>query len=162
MNSVTYLNFIPYPRDNSTNTYSILLIPFRFVAYFSDGRKSKSSVNFLVVSCAVVYIRACSLRSQISRTTAMMGTRYTPRNLTVRSRQNTTHSRHKPPVSPFSAHYSRSRFNPPVHGTIAPPVFGIFDGSPTCAACYKMQLKSWAPVRVWRDLPNRIISQVQK
>ena len=58
MNSVTY--FIPYPRDNSTKTYSILLIPFGFVAYFSDGRKSKNSVNFLVVSCAVVYIRACT------------------------------------------------------------------------------------------------------
>ena len=58
MNSVTY--FIPYPRDNSTKTYSILLIPFGFVAYFSDDRKSKISVNFLVVSCAVVYIRACT------------------------------------------------------------------------------------------------------
>ena len=58
MNSVTY--FIPYPRDNSTKTYSILLIPFGFVAYFSDGKKSKNSVNFLVVSCAVVYIRACT------------------------------------------------------------------------------------------------------
>ena len=58
MNSVTY--FIPYPRDNSTNTYSILLISFACVAYFSDGRKSKNSVNFLVVSCSVVYIRACT------------------------------------------------------------------------------------------------------
>ena len=52
MISVTY--FTPHPRDNSTKTYSILLIPFGFVAYFSDGRKSKNSVNFLVVSCAVV------------------------------------------------------------------------------------------------------------
>ena len=47
-----------HPRDNSPKTYSILLIPFGFVAYFSDGRKSKNSVNFLVVSC--VYIRACT------------------------------------------------------------------------------------------------------
>ena len=63
MNSVTY--FIPYPRDNSTKTYSILLIPFGFVAYFSDGRKSKNSVNFLVVSCAVVYIRECKRQRTI-------------------------------------------------------------------------------------------------
>ena len=70
---------------------------------------------------------------------------------------------------PFQAQTTRSPHTIPVLGFILPftaqshpPVFGIFDGSPTCAACYKMQLQSWAPVRVWRDLPNRIISQVQK
>ena len=70
---------------------------------------------------------------------------------------------------PFYAQTTRSRHTIPVLGLILPftaqshPPFSVyFDGSPTCAACYKIELQSWAPVRVWRDLPNRIMRQVQK
>ena len=70
---------------------------------------------------------------------------------------------------PFQAQTTRSPHTIPVLGLILPftaqshPPFSVFfDGSPTCAACYKIQLQSWAPVRVWRDLPNRIMGQVQK
>ena len=66
---------------------------------------------------------------------------HTPGNPIARSRQNTTNH-------PFSAHYSRSL----VLGLILPfpaqshaPFSVFFDGSPTCAACYKIQLQSWAP-----------------
>ena len=78
---------------------------------------------------------------------------FTPGNLIARSRQNTTRSRHKPPdlglILPFTAQSH-------------PPFLVFFDGSPTFAACYKIQLQSWVPVRVWQDLPNRTMRQVQK